>query len=90
MSNMVMTSIYLTPSQKRAIAQRAKQSHTTVSEEIRTALDRHLQRGHEHAEAELSLLAGEANKALDRMAKKLEEAHASVTELFRQPKRKKT
>ena len=42
MAGMVMTSIYITPAQKRALARRAKEHRTTVSEEIRTALDRHL------------------------------------------------
>lgn len=43
----VMTSIYLTPSRKRALARRAKQRKATVSEEIRTAPDRHLERDHD-------------------------------------------
>ena len=44
MPNKVMTSIYLTPSQKQALHKRAKQAQTTVSKEIRTALDKHLER----------------------------------------------
>jgi guanylate kinase len=82
MSNMVMTSIYLTPSQKRALHKRAKQAQTTVSEEIRTALDKHLEQDREQDEAVLSLLAGEANRALDRMIKKLDESHASLSKLL--------
>lgn len=82
MAAKVMTSIYLTPEQKRALARRAKRRHATVSEEIRTALDRHLERDDE-GELQLGLLAGEADKALARMIGKLDEAHAAVTSLRR-------
>ena len=54
MPNKVMTSIYLTLAQKRALHKRAKQAQTTVSQEIRTALDKHLEQGREQAEAELT------------------------------------
>ena len=90
MPKKVMTSIYLTPSQKRALHTRAKQAQTTVSEEIRTALDKHLEQDREQAEAELSVLAGEANRALDRMIKKLDESHASLSQLFPKGKQRKT
>jgi|GEM_PF-3940341 len=82
MANKVMTSIYLTPSQKHALHIRAKQAQTTVSEEIRTALDRYLQKDRDQAEAELSVLAGEANRALDRMIKTLDESHTVVVPLL--------
>ena len=90
MPNKVMTSIYLTPSQKQALHKRAKQAQTTVSEEIRTALDKHLERDREQAEAELSILAGEANRALDRMIKKLDESHAGISKLLTKRKQRKT
>lgn len=82
MAGKVMTSIYLTPSQKKALSRRAKQRHATVSEEIRTALDRHLERDDE-GELQLGLLAEQANKALTRMIGKLDEAHAAVSTLRR-------
>jgi guanylate kinase len=82
MAAKVMTSIYLTPSQKKALSRRAKQRHATVSDEIRTALDRHLERDDE-GELQLGLLAGEADKALTRMIGKLDEAHAAVNSLKR-------
>lgn len=82
MATKVMTSIYLTPSQKRALARRAKQRKATVSEEIRTALDRHLERDHDE-ELQLGLLAGQAVKALNRMIDKLDEAHTAVGSLRR-------
>ncbi len=89
MPNKVMTSIYLTPTQKRAVARRARERHTTVSEEIRTALDKHLQEGQVEAESELSLLAGEANRALDRMIEKLDESHVVVSGILKTQRRKK-
>jgi guanylate kinase len=82
MAAKVMTSIYLTPSQKKALSRRAKQRHATVSDEIRTALDRHLERDDE-GELQLGLLAVEADKALTRMIGKLDEAHAAVNSLKR-------
>lgn len=82
MAAKVMTSIYLTPLQKKALSRRAKQRHATVSEEIRTALDRHLERD-DDGELQLGLLAGQANKALARMIGKLDEAHAAVSNLRR-------
>ena len=90
MANKVMTSIYLSPSQKRAVARRAKEANTTVSEEIRAALDKHLQKERAQAEAELEVLAGEANRALDRMIKNLDESHAVVSRLFAEMKGKKS
>jgi len=82
MAATVMTSIYLTPFQKKALSRRAKQRHATMSEEIRTALDRHLERDDDD-ELQLGLLAGQANKALTRMTGKLDEAHAAVSNLKR-------
>lgn len=89
MANKVMTSIYLTPAQKRAVARRAREGRTTVSEEIRTALDKHLQDDTGEAEAELQLLAGEANRALDRMIEKLDESHVAVAGILKTRRRKK-
>ncbi len=89
MAQKVMTSIYLTPAQKRAVARRAKTAHTTVSEEIRIALDKHLKSDNEEVELELSLLAHEANRSLDRMIEKLDESHMAVTEIFKTRKKKK-
>ena len=89
MSNKVMTSIYLTPAQKRAVARRAKEANTTVSEEIRAALDKHLQKDRQQAEAELGILAEEANRALDRMIKNLDESHEVVSKLFGETKGRK-
>lgn len=80
MAAKVMTSIYLTPSQKKALSRRAKQRHATVSEEILTALDRHLERD-DTGELQLGLLAGQANKALTRMIGKLDKAHTAVSTL---------
>lgn len=82
MATKVMTSIYLTPFQKKALSRRAKKRHATVSEEIRTALDRHLERDND-SELQLGLLAEQANKALARMIGKLDEAHAAVSNLKR-------
>jgi guanylate kinase len=82
MAAQIMTSIYLTPAQKEALSRRAKQRHATVSEEILTALDRHLERD-DKGELQLGLLAGQANKALTRMIGKLDEAHAAVSTLRR-------
>jgi hypothetical protein len=82
MAAKVMTSIYLTPLQKKALFRRAKKRRATVSEEIRTALDRHLERD-DDSELQLGLLADQANKALARMIDKLDEAHTAVSNLKR-------
>ncbi len=79
----IMTSIYLTPAQKRALARRAKQRRTSVSEEIRIALDKHLQGKHELNEVRVSFVAGKANKAVDRMVRKLSETNALLLNLRR-------
>ncbi len=89
MNTKVMTSIYLTPLQKRAVAHRARQRQTTVSEEIRTALDKHLKDADNGDEMQLSLLAGEANKAMDRMIRKLDDAHVALADLRRSLSQKK-
>jgi guanylate kinase len=82
MAAKVMTSIYLTPLQKQALSRRAKRRRATVSEEIRTALDRHLERD-DDSELQLGLLAAQANMALARMIDKLDEAHTAVSRLKR-------
>lgn len=81
MAAKVMTSIYLTPSQKRALAHRAKRRRTTMSEEIRSALDRLIAEGDNGDEEHLGLLAREANKAMDRMIQKLDETHAYLSQM---------
>jgi len=53
-----------------------------VSEEIRTALDRPLERD-DDSTLQLGLLAEQANKALIRMIDKLDEAHIAVSHLKR-------
>jgi guanylate kinase len=85
----VMTSIYLTPLQKRTLATRAKQNRTTVSEEIRSTLDKHYKECITEDAAQLSLLAGEANKAMDRMILKLDETHATIAQLRKSLTQKK-
>ena len=90
MGNKVMTSIYLNPSQKRALARRAKQRKTTMSEEIRSALDRYIEGRNGVDDAQLTLLAGEASRAMDRMIQKLDEAHTSFTGLRRTLSRRKS
>lgn len=90
MATKVMTSIYLTSAQKRALARRAKQCRTTVSEEIRTAVDNHFKDEGAEAEQQLALLAVEANKSMDRMIQKLDEAHASMVHLRKSMGRRKS
>lgn len=90
MATKVMTSIYLTSAQKRALACRAKQRRTTVSEEIRTAVDKHFKDEGAEAEQQLALLAVEANKSMDRMIQKLDEAHASIVHLRKSMGRRKS
>jgi guanylate kinase len=85
----VMTSIYLTPAQKRTLASRARQHRTTVSEEIRSTLDRHFKECGTDDASQLSVLAAEANKAIDRMISKLDETHATVVQLCKSMTRRK-
>jgi guanylate kinase len=89
MATKVMTSIYLTPTQKRSLAQRAKKRRTSVSAEIRTALDKHIRSIGDEEELQLGLLAVEANKALERMIQALDDAHASVVHLRKHLSRRK-
>lgn len=82
MVSKVMTSIYLTPQQRRALARRAKRHRTTMSQEIRAALDKHVNDDNTgEEELQLSLVAGEANKAMAHMIEKLDEAHAFMVRL---------
>jgi DNA-directed RNA polymerase specialized sigma24 family protein len=90
MATKVMTSIYLTSAQKRALARRARQHQTTVSEEIRTAVEKHFKDEDAEAEQQLVLLSAEANKAMDRMIQKLDEAHASIVHLRKSMGRRKS
>lgn len=90
MATKVMTSIYLTRSQKQALNRRARQRRTTVSEEIRGALDRHLKNDSEGDELQLSVLAEEAHKSIERMIQKLDETHSSLTHLRKSLSRRKS
>lgn len=76
----IMTSVYLTPQLKQALTRLAKRRGATMSQEIRAALDRHLERD-DDIELQLGLLANQANQALTRMIDKLDEAHAAISHL---------
>ncbi len=72
MPNLVMTPIYITPAQKRALARHAKQRRTTVSEEVRSALEKHLHDANKLRHLVLQRSAGEATKTVQRMVRKLD------------------
>ncbi len=89
MAGMVMTSIYITPAQKRALARRAKEHRTTVSEEIRSALDRHLHENPTLSLATVGLLPRGADKTVHRMVRKLDETHVLLATIRKTLRKKK-
>jgi hypothetical protein len=66
---MAATRVRLDPKQKRQLARRAKLRGTSLSQEVCEAIDLYL---------ELHLLAREANRAADRMIRRLDKTIAYV------------
>ena len=81
MGQMVMTSIYITPAQKRALMRRAKQRRTTLSEEIRSALYKHLHEIEEPDHASFAMPSPAPGKTVDRMVKKLDKATVMLADM---------
>lgn len=81
MGQMVMTSIYITPAQKRALMRRAKQRRTTLSEEIRSALQKHLHEIEEPDQASFAMPSPGPVKTVDRMVKKLDKATVMLADM---------
>jgi len=75
--------IHMDPKQKRRLTQRAKQRGKSFSQEVRTAVDLYLDVSVED-EAELKVLARQANLAADRMIKNLDETIAYVDRTLKQ------
>lgn len=80
--------IHLDPKQKKRLARRAKLRGKSFSQEVRDAIDVYLDIPIE-SEEELSTLAKEANRAADRMIKRLDETIAHVGRVLRQMRKKK-
>jgi ribosome recycling factor len=86
-----VTTIYLDPSQKRFFKKLAKEQGTTFSNALRGALDyfsKHKEEG-AYNEEELRFLSEEANRSIERMIKKMDEAHNFVTKILKKMERKK-
>lgn len=75
--------IHMDPRQKRRLAQRAKLRGKSFSQEVRDAVDLYLSVSVE-TEEELSALARTANRAADRMIKKLDETIVYVDRVLKQ------
>jgi hypothetical protein len=71
------TRVYIEPEQKRQLMERARLRGTSLSEEVRCALDFYLALG-VCAEDELSEIAREANLSAERIIRKLDDTTAYV------------
>ena len=78
--------IHLEPDQKKRLARRAKLRGKSFSPEVRDAVDLYLDIPIE-SEEEFSSLAKEANRAADRMIRRLDETVAHVDRVLRQMKK---
>ena len=75
--------IHLNPDLKRRLARRAKLRGKSFSQEVRDAINLYLDIPVE-SEEELRVLAKEANRATDRMIRRLDETIAHVDRVLRQ------
>ena len=75
--------IHFDPKQKRLLTRRAKQRGKSFSQEVRNAVDLYLSVPVE-TEEELTVLAKAANRAADRMIKRLDETIAHVDRTLKQ------
>lgn len=80
--------IHIDPNQKQRLARRAKLRGKSFSQEVRDAIDLYLDIPIE-SEEELSALAKEANRATDRMIRRLDETIAHVDRVLRQMRKKR-
>ena len=81
MSPKSITTIYLEPAQKRTLVQLAKRRKSTIASQVRAAIDRYIHQDPDEEswnEEEITHLASEASRSIDRMARKLDEAHKVV------------
>ena len=79
--------IHMRPEQKRRLTRRAKMRGTSFSKEVRDAVDLYLDLP-VGSEEELRMLAHEANRAADRMIKRLDTTIAGVERGLRQMRRR--
>jgi hypothetical protein len=70
------TTIYLTDERRKALLSRARKRRTSLSEEVREALDLYLDFPPGFEEQSLAALAKEANKSLNRSIASLDDAIA--------------
>jgi hypothetical protein len=75
--------IHIDPGQKRRLALRAKSRGKSFSQEVRNAVDMYLDIPIESQE-ELEALAREANRAADRMVKRLDATITRVDRVLRE------
>lgn len=80
--------IHMDPKQKQRLARRAKLRGKSFSQEVRDAIDLYLDIPIE-SEEELSAVAREANRAADRMIKKLDETIDNVDRALRQMRKRR-
>ena len=83
---MTTARIHLEPDQKKRLARCAKLRGKSFSPEVRDAVDLYLDIPIE-SEEEFSSLAKEANRAADRMIRRLDETVAHVDRVLRQMKK---
>ena len=81
---MIQMMLYLTPAQKKALQRKAKARSASVASEVRNALDAYLEGV---LPAELQLLDAatkQAQKDIDAMRRRLDQANRKVQEILRQ------
>jgi len=83
------TTIYLNDEQRRKLFKLAEQRNSSFSTEIRMAIDRYVEEKESaFSEHEAQLLVDQANESIDRIAKSLDEAHATVARILKTHRKK--
>jgi predicted transcriptional regulator len=83
------TTIYLNDEQRRKLFKLAEARNSSFSTEIRMAIDRYVeQKESAFSEDEAQLLVNQANESIDRIAKALDEAHATVARILKTHRKK--
>ena len=84
------TTIYLDEGQRKKLFKLAESRNSSFSSEIRTAIDRYVEQSESSlSEEEARLLVHQANESIDRMAKALDEAHKTVSQILKADQKKR-
>jgi NACalpha-BTF3-like transcription factor len=89
MTRQVASTIYLEEQQRKRLFDLARRRKSSLSAEIRSAVDHYLNEGFTPVpEKEAELLVRQANASIDHMVKALDEAHEAVQEALAEARKK--